>query len=228
LQISADWTGAGVCNFRRPTWVAGGPAVGEGALEVHETRERIEHAEHAHRQERKRAALIIILLAVALALTEMAGKEAQFASIEHNIEASDLYAFYQAKTIRSAILRTAVESTEVLAGYPGEPEARASARRDQLATWKSEIDRMASEPGTREGRKELLERAKVLEGHRDREIQSYHHFELASAALQLAIVIASAAVITEVTLLEFISVALGFGGCALAVIGWLAPGLLRL
>jgi hypothetical protein len=193
-------------------------------LEVHETRERIEHAEHAHHQERKRAALLIIVIAVALALTEMAGKEAQFSSIEHNIEAADLYAFYQAKTIRATVLRTAMDSVTALTAEPAE---RGEALAKQLSTWKAAVERLDSDPISGEGRAELLVKAKELEKRRDMEIQSYHDFEFGSAALQLAIVIASAAVITEVTLLELLSLGFLFAGVGLALIGWLTPELLH-
>lgn len=195
-------------------------------MEVHHTQERLEQAEHAHHQggkAGKRTALIIIILAVGLALIEMAGKEAQFASIEHNINVSDLYAFYQAKTIRGEILHAAVASAEVLAADPGD---RVGPRNEQVDTWKKAIERLDTEPSTGQGRKELLERAKVLEGVRDRESQSYHQLEIGSAALQLAIVIASAAVITEVMLLELVSVVLGIVGCLIAIVGWMAPQLL--
>ncbi len=191
-------------------------------MTVHQTSERLEMAEHAQHSERKRTALIIILLAVALALTEMAGKEAQFASIEHNINSSDLYSFYQAKTIRAAVLRTATESVGI--GQTDLPEARDK----QLERWKAEIARLDSEPSTGQGRKELLERAKALEEDRDRERRSYHQLEISSAGLQLAIVIASAAAITEVALLELVSVCLGIAAVALALIGYLAPHLLQL
>ena len=47
-----------------------------------------------------------------------------------------------------------------------------------------------------EGRKELAARAKVAEHERDLSLAAYHHFEVGSAALQIAIVLASAEVIT--------------------------------
>jgi hypothetical protein len=195
------------------------------ALQVHETRERIEHAEHAHHVERKRAALLIIVLAVALAIIEMAGKEAQFASIAHNILSSDTYNFYQAKTIRATVLRGFVENTEALATAGAQ---RPAALEKQLAAWKAEVGRLDSDPSSQEGRKELLDRARGLEEQRDEEEKSYHHFEYAAAGLQLAIVIASAAVITEITLLEIISAAIGVVAVSLATLGWLAPSLLRI
>lgn len=193
-------------------------------MELHETTERIERAEHAQHHERKRAALLIIVLAVALAIVEMASKESQFSSLSLNIQSSDTYAFYQAKTIRGFMLRTVVDAVEAL--FPDVAERPAAQK--QIAAWKTEIVRMDSEPTTREGRKELLERAKSLETERDAQERSYHQFEYAAAGLQLAIVIASAAVITEVVLLEIISAGLGVAGIALAVLGWFAPTLLRL
>lgn len=193
-------------------------------MSVHETRERIEHAEHASHQDRKRAALLIIILAVALAVIEMAGKEAQFASIAHNIVSSDTYAFYQAKTIRITMLRTAIENAEMAGTDPAHSEVREK----QLAAWKAEVNRLDSDPTTKEGRKELLEKARGLEEQRDEEERSYHHFEYAAAGLQLAIVVASAAVITEMVLLEVISAIIGVGAVLLGVVGWLAPSLLHI
>ncbi len=193
-------------------------------MEVHEVHE---HAEEAHHKNNKRAALLIVVLAAALAIIEMIGKEAQFSSIAHNIETADLYAFYQAKTIRSTVVRTAIEETQLL---PGDPQAPSLAgdRQKQIDSWKQANDRLDSDPKSGEGRKELLERAKKQEELRNHEISSYHSYEYAAALLQLAIVMASAAVITEVMALEFVSAALGLGGLAFALIGWLAPEILHL
>jgi uncharacterized protein DUF4337 len=193
-------------------------------LELHQTHERMEQAEQAHHHAKKRAALLIIVLAVALAIIEMASKEAQFTSIALNIQSSDLYAFYQAKTIRYHVLHAAVEGAEALAV----DASHLSPGQKQIAIWKSEMERLDSEPSTRQGRKELLERAKAIEAERDAEAHSYHQFEYGAASLQLAIVLASAAVITEVALLELISGGFGLVGVGLALLGWLAPTLLRL
>ena len=191
-------------------------------MEAHETYEKIEEA---HQKHNKRAALIIIGLAALLAIAEMAGKHAQTASIAYNIEANDLWAFYQAKTIRSTVLRTAIESAQLLP-TDGTPEG-ADARKKQLADWRKTADRYESDPVTKEGRKELAERAKAVTELRDRKLTVYHEFEYSSAALQLAIVMASAAIITEIVLIEIISAGLGLVGLALALIGWFAPALIE-
>ena len=51
-------------------------------------------------------ALIIAILALLLALAEAGAKRAQHLSTEMNIEASDLFNFYQAKKIRSTVVET--------------------------------------------------------------------------------------------------------------------------
>jgi len=190
-------------------------------LEIKETQEQIEHAQ----KHNKRAALMIIVLAALLAISEMAGKHAQTASIAYNIEANDLWAFYQARTIRSTILRTTSELAELLPADPA-PE-RFEARKARVAAWQKTADRYESDPASGEGRKELGERAKAVTALRDQKLNTYHDFEYSSAALQLAIVMASAAVLTELVLLEAVSAGLGLLGLGLALLGWFAPTLIE-
>jgi hypothetical protein len=190
-------------------------------LEIKETQEQIEHAQ----KHNKRAALMIIVLAALLAISEMAGKHAQTASIAYNIEANDLWAFYQARTIRSTILRTASDLAELL---PVEPAPdRVEARKARVGAWQRTADRYESDPAGGEGRKELGERAKAVTVLRDQKLNAYHEFEYSSAALQLAIVMASAAVLTELVLLEIVSAGLGLVGLGLALLGWFAPMLVE-
>ena len=51
----------------------------------------------------------------------------------------------------------------------------------------------------------------------------YHHYELASAAFQIGIVLASATVITGIVALSFIAGGLGLLGIAFMAIGLFAP-----
>src|SRR3981189_2994630 len=122
----------------------------------------------------KGVALLISVLALVLAFSETLGKGAQTAALAYNIEASNLWAFFQAKTIRQTVLRTAAEQMEV--SNPGE------AVKKQIAKWKETADRYQSEPETGEGRKELSARAKEAEKKRDTAMAAYHHYELPSPA----------------------------------------------
>ena len=172
------------------------------------------HAEPGEHGGSKKVALLIAVLALVLAFAETLGKGAQTSALADNIEASNLWAFFQAKTIRQTVLRTAAEQVE--AGDPGETG------RKQAARWKETAQRYQSEPETGEGREQLAARAKEAEKKRDRAMAAYHHYELASAAVQIAIVLASASIITAMPLLAWIGGALGAVSAVLCSMGFFA------
>ena len=76
-----------------------------------------------------------------------------------------------------------------------------------------------SDPKAGNGRKELEEKAKTAEEERDLSTAKYHHYELASAAFQIGIVLASAAVITGMVVLAWFAGALGVVGAGIAGAG---------
>jgi len=173
------------------------------------------HAPHGEHGGNKGVALLISVLALVLAFSETLGKSAQTAGLAYNIEASNLWAFFQAKTIRQTVLRTAAEELE--SGNAGE------AAKKQVAKWKETAQRYQSEPDTGEGREQLSARAKEAEKKRDRSMAAYHHYELASGAVQIAIVLASASIIAEIIALAWIGAGLGVLGVAFCVIGFFFP-----
>ena len=189
--------------------------------EAHELAERAEHFIGDNR----RIALLISVLALFLALSETLGKSAQTAAISDNVQASDLWAFYQAKTIRQTVLRTASES---LALTGTNNEATKAAIKQEVDEWQKAIDRYEVDPVKPEGRKQLSERATVLEHSRDTALAKYHNYEIASAAFQIGIVLASATVITGMTLLLFLSAGIGVLGILFTTFGLFAPELLHL
>ena len=164
----------------------------------------------------KGVALLISVLALVLAFSEMLGKGAQTNALALNIEASNLWNFFQAKTIRQTVMRTAAEEIEV-AGAVSEQAKK------QIAKWKETAQRYQSEPETGEGREQLSARAKAAEKKRDRSMAAYHHYELASAVVQIAIVLASASIITAMPALVWAAGVLGAVGVAFCVIGFWFP-----
>ena len=163
----------------------------------------------------KGIALLISVLALVLAFSETLGKSAQTAALASNIEASNLWAFFQAKTIRQTVLRTAAEELETASS--------SDLSKKQVAKWRETAQRYQNEPETGEGREQLAARAKDAEKKRDVSMARYHHYELASAAVQIAIVLASAAIITAMSALVWIAGALGVLGVAFCVIGFFFP-----
>ncbi|MGB6539345.1 MAG: DUF4337 domain-containing protein [Xanthobacteraceae bacterium] len=194
--------------------------------EAHEQMEQAEHAEHAS-HENRRIALLIAVLALFLSFSETLGKSAQTEAISANVESSNLWAFFQAKTVRMTLVKTAAEELKVGAAAAGDPAAKAAMDK-QIEAWQKTAARYDSEPETHEGRKELSERAKEAEEGRDLAMAKYHHYELASAAFQIGIVLASAAVITSAIALAWLSGALGILGLAILALGVYAPHALDL
>ena len=175
----------------------------------------------------KKVALLIAVLAAFLAFSETLGSSAQTEALSRNIEASNLWSFFQAKTIRMTTLQTAAETLEVDLAQATTPEAKAVIGK-RVAAWRKTAARYESEPDKKEGRKELAARAADAEKKRDRALAAYHQYEVASGALQIAIVLASANVITGAAFLLWGAIGLGALGVAFAMIGFFAPTLIHL
>ena len=175
------------------------------------------HADHGGN---KGVALLISVLALVLALSETLGKSAQTSALGYNIEASNLWAFFQAKTIRQTTLRAAAEQMEVL--------SESEKAKKQIDTWKKTAARYQDEPDTGEGRNQLAARAKEAEKKRDLSLARYHHYEMSSAAVQIAIVLASASIITTMPALFWAAGALGVVGIGFCIVGFWFPTAIHL
>lgn len=199
----------------------------------HENLEHAEHAQHAAHgggEHNKKIALIISVLALFLAFSETFGKSAQTNALNLQIEASNLWNFMQAKTIRRTFTIVQGEAAAIEAASTTD-EVRKAALAKQMAEWKRTADRYQSEPeaggGKGEGTRELMRRALEKERERDLQFNRYHNFEFASAAFQIGIVLASAAVITSMIGLAYAAIGIGVVGIVLTGGGIFAPDVLH-
>src|SRR6266852_3290013 len=99
----------------------------------HEVEHKIKHDEHggghaADHDLNKKVALLIALLALFLAFAETFGKSAQTAALNFQIEASNLWNFFQAKNIRRTVTMVAADSAKIDATV-----ATDAAHKDMLA-----------------------------------------------------------------------------------------------
>lgn len=180
----------------------------------------------------KRMALVIAILALFLAFAETAGKSSQTAALNSQMEASNLWSFFQAKNVRRTSNLIAAEQADLALASAVTPEQRA-AMEQQIAEWNQTAARYRSEPdaadGKGEGTEELSRRAVEAEHNRDEMLSKYHNYEFASAAFQIGIVIASAAVITGLAVPGFIASGLALlAGAGFMGLGLFAPHLLHL
>src|ERR1700737_3502138 len=193
---------------------------------AHESMEHAEHAEHAS-GENKKIALLIAVIALFLALSETLGKGAQTESISKNVEASNLWAFFQAKSIRRTVVQAVSDEARLSLALLGDDAAKAALQK-QIEEWQKTAARYRSEPETGEGSEQLSERAKHAEEERNLAEAKYHHFELASAAFQIGIVLASATIITGLVAPAWVSGLLTLAGIVITALGIFSPHLLHL
>ena len=158
----------------------------------------------------KKIALLIAVLALFLAISETLSKAYQTEVITKQVEASNLWAFFQAKSIRKTSTDLAIQSAQI---QPSTDEAKTAA---MIKRWTDASKRYDSEPETGEGRKELAARAVAAQKLGNVANHKYHNLEISSGVLQVAIVLASSSIITNVMLLAWLAgglgvVAVGFG-----------------
>jgi Domain of unknown function (DUF4337) len=195
-------------------------------MSAQESMEHAENAEHASGKNRK-IALLIAVIALFLALSETLGKGAQTEAISKNVAASNLWAFFQAKSIRRTVVQATSDQARLSLGLVGDNAAKVALQK-QIDEWQKTAARYRSEPETGEGSEQLSERAKHAEEERDLATAKYHHFEVASAAFQIGIVLASATIITGIIALAWISGLLALAGIAITALGIFAPHALHL
>jgi hypothetical protein len=195
--------------------------------DVNEQLEYAEHTKHAAHAS-KQIALLIAILALFLALSEMLGKSANTEAMTLNVKVSDLWNFFQAKNIRRTVVLAAADELKIEAiSATGDAKA---AMNKQVATWQETAARYQSEPKPDggEGTRELAERAKEAEHERDTALARYHNYEFASATFQIGIVLCSAAVVTGMLLLAWIAGGVAVLGLIFVAFGLFAPHLLHL
>ncbi|MET3274576.1 hypothetical protein ABIF43_000065 [Bradyrhizobium japonicum] len=107
-------------------------------------------------------------------------------------------------------------------------DAMKAAVQKQVDDWTKTAQRYRSEPETGEGTEQLAEKAKHAEHERDEATAKYHHFELASAAFQIGIVLASATIITGIFALAYVGGLLTLAGLLMTALGLWWPHLLHL
>lgn len=192
------------------------------------------HGAHIEGDDNKRIAILVSILVLCLAIAETAAKGSQTKALSANIEAANLWSFFQAKTIRQTTVRSLAEQMSVDVQLAKDPAVKQVLEK-RVAAWQAAAQRWQSEPKTGpkgedvgEGRDELSRRAIKLQEDRDLYTAKYHQYELSSAAFQIAIVLASSYVITKVVLLLWAAFALGGVGIAFWFIGLLAPNLVHI
>jgi nitrogen fixation protein FixH len=127
-----------------------------------------------------RAGLVIVIMALLLAINTYFSNSFSGAALTNLIKASDTYAFFQAKSIKQSIAEGQLEETT-------DPKRKAELQ--------AKIDRYESDPAKKEGKKELLAKARAHEEARDEAKKHSPWLTFSGMLFQLAIVLLSASII---------------------------------
>jgi len=130
-----------------------------------------------------KAGLAINLFALLLAVNAWYGGTLSSTVLNNTIKANDVWAFYQAKSMKQTMAEYARDD--------------ATFRKDdkRVAELTAKINRYESDPEKGEGKKELFAKAKQLEADRDEAKKRSPWIGYASTAYQLSIVILSASIL---------------------------------
>lgn len=164
----------------------------------------------------RRVALATAIFAVALAIAALGGKNATKEMLLAQQQASDQWAFYQAKALREHQYRTQKSRLEVDLAERGpamKPEVRK--KFDALMAKYTEEEKRYNEE-----KKEIEKEAKKLEHERDINRAKDPYFDFAEALLQIAIVMSSIAILSNSRPIFLFSLVLALFGAGLTVDGY--------
>jgi hypothetical protein len=190
---------------------------------------REERAENeAEEKFRNRAALLIAIFAMLLAVGSLGGGNVAEDMIHANIKASDTWAFYQAKNVRQTAYRLAVDEMKLQAASPAlSPEARAALQQNiekyeqTIARYDDEPDPSAPADSLRgEGKKQLFAQARAYERDRERAGEQDASFDYSEVAFQLALVLGSVAILALSRPILYMAAGLGVIGTILMINGF--------
>lgn len=176
----------------------------------------------AENRQSKMIGVYIGVLAAILAICSLGGDNASKDAMRANIDATNLWAFFQAKNVRRTVYTTAADDLELAAlANPGlTPEAQ-KAITTKVKEYRDRVTLFTSDKKTNEGLDELFAKGKDIEKERDIALRKDPYFDAAQAILQIAIVLASVALIAEVGLLVVFSLVLAVTGTGLMINGFL-------
>jgi len=128
-----------------------------------------------------KAGMVINVFALCLAVNAWYGGKLSSTVLNNTIKANDTYSFYQAKSLKQTLAEQSLY------------EAKKSGDKVRAEEMAAKIDRYENEP--KDGKKDLMIKAKALESERDEAKIRSPWIGYASTAYQLAIVLLSASIL---------------------------------
>jgi hypothetical protein len=163
----------------------------------------------------RRVALTTAIFAVLLAITSLGGSNAMKEMLLAQQQASNMWAYYQAKVIREHLYRSQAYLLEAMAANPagGNPSGlqKIQEARTHLL---NEAQRFSTE------KKDIEKEARQFEAERDLNQKKDPYFDYAEVLLQIAIVLASIAIISQSRRMYYFSIVTAVLGGAFSINGF--------
>jgi len=157
-----------------------------------------------------KAGWVITVIALLLAVNTYLANGFSSKVLNNTIAANNVWAFYQAKSIKQALAEQNLE------------DAVARGDKAKAEKMKAKIDRYESDPEKGEGKKELMAKAQKLEAERDTAKRHGPWMTFAGTSYQLAIVLLSASILAVSMSMFYASIGVGVIGALLMSQGiWL-------
>ena len=167
--------------------------------------------EHAEKTFSRRVALLTAVYAVVLAIAALGGSNAMKEMLLAQQQASDQWAYYQAKVVREHLNRA---NKLILETQLAEPSAF---RSDERAKYAAAAKRFADEEQRMiADKKEIEAAARAHEHERDLNRKKDPYFDYAEVLLQIAIVCSSVAIVASSRPMVWVSLVLAAIGACLA------------
>ena len=166
----------------------------------------------------KRVALTTAIFAVVLAITSLGGNNAMKEMILAQQQASDMWAFYQAKVIREHLYR---QQKTLLELELSDRTGAGAMKPEVKEQWAAAIKKFGDEEKRYNAEKKEIEQdAKKLEHERDVNLKKDPYFDYAEVLLQIAIVMATIAIIAHSPPIYFFAIGAAALGAILSFNGF--------
>jgi len=167
---------------------------------------------------RKLSTITITVFAMILSVCTLFGGKNATRIMETNIEVTNAWAFYQAKSIKQNLYYVDLEDTKAQLEDPSTPANVRKILEERAKRYQAVIEKLESDPKGH-GKVEIMAEARALEAERDAAKHRSPLFGLASTAFQIAIVLSTTAILGANILLWGSSIAVGLIGLALLADG---------
>jgi len=186
-------------------------------MSEHELEELQESAEHGREQrELAPVSLTMAILAVMVAISGLLGHRSHTEETVVQNQATDQWNFYQAKHGRRTLLETQVGDIALWLTQPQSPNREAAQK--QSDEYQAQVTKLKNDE------KEIMEKARELEGERDLAAHRADRFDLGEALLEISLVITSITLLTRRRAFWLTGIILGVAGVAAAASALLLHG----